>query len=272
MNSDWETEPGSQIPQIKIYPDKFEGQVVMITGAAQGIGEISSMLFAVQGATVIMVDVQADKLASVLSRLETDGYKGATRVCDISDEKQVDSMVEGVISEFGKIDVLIQLAALYPFIPLTTMSPQDFQRVMNVNVNACFNLTRAVLPHMQKAGYGRLINTSSGTLQLPDPGLSAYVTSKAAIVGFTRSVAVESGPGVTANVILPGLIRTPAVWKLHGRPDGSHPLFDRLLEKQTVKRNGRPEDIAHTICFIASPEAQFISGQIFDCGGGATFH
>ena len=99
-----------------------------------------------------------------------------------------------------------------------------------------------------------------------------YVTSKSAVVGLTRSIAVEAGAGVTANIILPGLIRTDAVWAAQARPDGSRPLFDRLLQKQCVKRNGRPEDIAHTINFIASPEAQFITGQIFDCGGGATFH
>lgn len=269
---DWKVEKGSNIPPIKIYQDKYEGQVVVITGAAQGIGEVTSKLFAQEGATVVMVDIQKDKLAKVQSEIESNGGKVAYRVCNIVDEHQVDSLVQEIVETFGKIDVLVQLAALYPFIPLIDHPTQDFLQIMNVNVNACFYLTRAVLPHMQKAGYGRLINTASGTLQLPDAGLSVYVTSKSAVLGFTRSVAVEAGPGVTANIILPGLIRTEAVWKIQGRPDGSHPLFDRLLAKQCVKRNGRPEDIAHTINFIASPEAQFITGQIFDCGGGATFH
>ncbi|KAJ9504461.1 hypothetical protein H2202_000517 [Exophiala xenobiotica] len=285
---DWEIEPGSHIPPIKVYPDKYAGQVVMITGAAQGIGEVVSKLCARQGATVIMVDLQEDKLQQVAAKIDAAQHdaevagssagkgngkgKAEIRVCNAADEASVDSMVENVIRTHGKIDVLIQLAAVYPFIPIVGHPSDAFKKVMDVNVMACFYLTKAVLPHMQKAGYGRLINTSSGTLQLPDPGLSAYVASKAAIVGFTRSTAVEAGPGVTANIILPGLIRTPAVWKLHGQEDGSHPLFDRLLQKQCVKRNGRPEDIAHTINFIASPEAQFITGQIFDCGGGATFH
>ncbi|OQV05071.1 hypothetical protein CLAIMM_09866 [Cladophialophora immunda] len=268
----------------RIYPDKYAGQVVMITGAAQGIGEVTSKLFARQGATVVMVDLQEDKLKQVAVEIEAGQYdakaegppagkgKAEIRACNVADEASVDLMVDDVIRTHGKIDVLIQLAAVYPFIPIVGHSSDDFKRVMDVNVTACFYLTKAVLPHMQKTGYGRLINTSSGTLQLPDPGLLAYVTSKSAIVGFTRSIAIEAGSGVTANVILPGLIRTPAVWKLHGRKDGSHPLFDRLLQKQCVKRHGRPDDIAHTINFIASPEAQFITGQIFDCGGGATFH
>lgn len=268
----WEVETGSNIPPIKVYPDKYEGHVVVITGAAQGIGEATSKLFGSQGATVVLVDIQEDKLIRVKSEIEAAGGKAAYRVCNIAEEDQATSLIDGLIATYGKIDVLIQLAALYPFIPLLDHPSKDFLQVMNVNVNACFYLTRAVLPHMKKAGYGRLINTASGTLQLPDPGLSAYVTSKAAIVGFTRSTAVAAGPGVTANIILPGLIRTEAVWKVHERPDGSHGLFDSLIEKQCVKRNGRPQDIAHTISFIASPEAQFITGQIFDCGGGATFH
>lgn len=268
----WERETDSNVPPIKVYPDKYEGHVVVVTGAAQGIGEVTSKLFASQGATVVLVDIQEEKLIGVKSEIEAAGGKAEHRVCNIADNDQATSMIDGVVATLGKIDVLVQLAALYPFIPLQDHPLQDFLRVMDVNVNACFYLTRAVLPHMRKAGYGRLINTSSGTLQLPDPGLSAYVTSKAAIVGFTRSTAVEAGPGVTANIILPGLIRTEAVWKLHEQADGSHGLFDRILEKQCVKRNGRPQDIAHTISFIASPEAQFITGQIFDCGGGATFH
>ncbi|KEF55724.1 uncharacterized protein A1O9_08474 [Exophiala aquamarina CBS 119918] len=282
----WEIEPGSRIPPIKVYPDKYAGQVVLITGAAQGIGEVASKLFVRQGATVIMVDVQEDKLQQVAAKIDAAQYgaelasspaeklegKAEIRVCNAADEASVNSMVDDVVRTHGKIDVLIQLAAVYPFIPIVGHPGDSFKKVMDVNVMACFYLTKAVLPHMQEAGYGRIINTSSGTLQLPDPGLSAYVTSKAAVMGFTRSTAVEAGPGVTANIILPGLIRTPAVWKLHGREDGSHPLFDRLLQKQCVKRNGRPEDIAYTINFIASPEAQFITGQIFDCGGGATFH
>ncbi|OIW35201.1 NAD(P)-binding protein [Coniochaeta ligniaria NRRL 30616] len=268
----WEIENGSNIPPIKVYPDKFEGQVVVITGAGQGIGEVTSKLFASQGATVVLVDIQEDKLKCVQAEIEATGGNAVYRLCNVAAEDQATLMIDWVVATFAKIDVLVQLAALYPFIPLAEHPTADFLNVMNVNVNACFYLTRAVLPHMKKAGYGRLINTSSGTLQLPDRGLSAYVTSKAAIVGFTRCVAVEAGPGVTANIILPGLTRTEAVWKLHERPDGSHGLFETLIQKQCVKRSGRPQDIAHTICFMASPEAQFITGQIFDCGGGATFH
>ena len=265
-------ETGANIPPIKIYPDKYAGQVVVITGAAQGIGEVTSKLFASQGATVVMFDIQEDKLRKVQSAIEDVGGKAVYRGINIGVETEVNAHIDEVAKTYGKIDVLIHFAAVYPFIPIIGHSTEDYRRILNVNMDACFFLARAVLPHMQKAGYGRIINTSSGTLQLPDRGLSIYVASKSAIVGFTRSLAVEAGPGVTANIILPGLIRTEAVWNNHVQPDGSHRLFDMLMKKQCVKRHGRPEDIAHTVSFIASPEAQFITGQIFDCGGGATFH
>ncbi|KAK5219369.1 hypothetical protein LTR99_010400 [Exophiala xenobiotica] len=265
-------EVGANIPPIKIYPDKYENQVVVITGAAQGIGEVSSKLFASQGATVVMVDIQEEKLKKVEAEIKNTGGKATYRLCNIGKDTEVKSMIDEIVSTWEKIDVLIHFAAVYPFIPLEVHSTEDYHRIMNVNIDSTFFLARAVLPHMQKAGYGRIINTSSGTLQLPDRGLSVYVASKAAVVGFTRSLAVEAGPGVTANIILPGLIRTDAVWNNHVQPDGSHRLFDMLIQKQCVKRHGRPQDIAHTVNFIASPESQFITGQIFDCGGGATFH
>ncbi len=266
-------EVGANIPPIKVYPDKYAGQVVFIDGAAQGIGEVTSKLFASQGATVVMVDIQEDKLKKVKAAIDSaGGGKADYRICNVGDDTQVNVLIDEVVKTYGKIDVLIHFAAVYPFIPILGHSTEDYRRIMNVNMDACFFLARAVLPHMQKAGYGRIINTSSGTLQLPDTGLSVYVAAKSAILGFTRALAVEAGPGITANIILPGLIRTEAVWNNHVQPDGSHRLFDMLIKKQCVKRHGRPEDIAHTVNFIASPEAQFITGQIFDCGGGATFH
>jgi NAD(P)-dependent dehydrogenase (short-subunit alcohol dehydrogenase family) len=259
------------MPSIKIYPDKFADQVIIVTGAAQGIGQVTAELFAAQGGTVVLVDIQ-EKAHEVANGIESKGGKALVRICNIGNEREVENIIENIIDTCGHIDVLVHLAGIYPFIPIIGHSTEAYRRVLNVNMDACFFLTRAVLPHMNARGYGRIINTSSGTLQLPGAGLSAYVASKAAIVGFTRTTAVEAGQGVTANIILPGLIRTPAVWELHHSPDGSPGLFEQLIEKQCIKRSGRPEDIAHTICFIASPETAFTTGQIFDVGGGATWH
>jgi NAD(P)-dependent dehydrogenase (short-subunit alcohol dehydrogenase family) len=265
-------EIGANIAHIKAYPDKFEGQVVIVTGAARGIGEVTAKLLATQGATVVLVDLDEKRLEEVSSKISSQGAKITTRVCDVGVEAQVDSLINEIATTYGRIDVLVHLAGIYPFHPILNHPTAEYRRIMNVNMDSCFFLTRSVLPYMQKAGYGRIINTASSTLQSPAAGLSAYIAAKSAIVGFTRVTAVEAGPGVTANIVLPGLIRTDNIWNAGVAPDGSRPLFDKAIARQCVKRYGLPEDVAHTISFIASPESQFITGQIFDIAGGSTFH
>lgn len=260
-------EIGANIPAIKLYPDKFKGQVVVVTGAAQGIGEVTATLFAAQGASVVLVDLNKEKLEELSGKLSQSGTATA-RVCNIGIEEEVDSLIKGIISDskLGKIDVLVHLAGIYPFHPILDYPTSQYRRVMNVSMDGCFFLTRAVLPHMQKAGYGRIINTASNSVYGPVPGLSVYAGAKGAVTAFTRTIAAEAGPGITANIIAPGLIRTETTWKQ------SPELFDQVMAMQCIKRHGRPEDIAHVLSFIASPEAQMITGQVFDVSGGSTFH
>jgi len=260
------------IPQIKIYPDKFSGQVVLITGAAQGIGEVTSRLFAAQGATVVLVDVQETKLKTAVESIKQGGGNATYRVLDVTDDVAVDSIIDNVIQTYRKIDVLVHLAGIYPAIPIPECTTEQYRRIMAVSMDGCFFLTRAVMPHMNRRGYGRIIHTSSGTLQAPAGHMSVYVAAKAAIMGFVRAASMEAGSGVTVNTILPGLIATEKVKEAFRQSDGTIPILDKLVERQAVKRSGQPEDIAYTICFMASPETAFTTGQIFDVGGGATFH
>jgi len=266
------SEMPTPIPQIKVYPDKFADQVVLISGAAQGLGAVTSQLFAAQGATVVLLDIQETKLAAVVDEIKAKGGKASYQVASAADDTQVDTAVENVIKTYGQIDVMVHLAGIYPSIPIPECTTEQYRRIMGVNMDGCFFLTRAVLPHMNKRGYGRIICTSSGTLQNPGGYMSVYVAAKAAIMGFVRAAAMEAGPGVTVNTILPGLIATDKVKEQWAKPDGSIPILDELIKKQAVKRSGQPEDIAYTICFMASPETAFTTGQIFDVGGGATFH
>ena len=148
----------------------------------------------------------------------------------------------------------------------------NYHRVMNVNMVSCFLLTRAVLPHMQRAGYGRTIKTASDSIQPPESSLSVYAASKGAVAAFTRSTATEAGPRVTANVVSPSLMRTDTTWNSGIAPDGSRPLFDKLVARSCVKGHGLPRDDAHLMVFIASPEAEFITGQLFDVDCGAIFY
>jgi NAD(P)-dependent dehydrogenase (short-subunit alcohol dehydrogenase family) len=256
-----------QNPQPKLYPDRFAGQLAIVTGAAQGIGECTAQMLAAQGATVILVDNQEDKLSTVSNGILHKGGKAFYYVLDVTDDNAVNRLVRMVIETHGQIHIMIHLAGIYPTVPIEECTTEGYHRVMAVNMDASFYLVRAILPHMNERGYGRIICTASGTMQNVLPGFSAYIASKAAVAHFMRATATECVLGVTANTICPGLI---ASQKVKEKFEGST-IFDEVIARQTVKRTGVPEDIAHTICFIASPEASFTSGQIFDVGGGATF-
>jgi NAD(P)-dependent dehydrogenase (short-subunit alcohol dehydrogenase family) len=260
-------QPGANIPVVKKYPDKFAGQVVLVTAAASGIGKVTAHMFAAQGASLVLVDVDNSKLKEVAEELEAEGGNVMCRICNLAIETEVDAMIRDVMRRIKKIDVLVHLAGIYPVKAITEHSAVEYGRVMSVNMDSCFYLTRAILPHMREAGYGRIINTSSGATLSPEYGLGVYAAAKSAVAGFTRSTAVEAGPGVTANAVCPGLIFNESTW---GSP-GSRQVFEKSLAKQCIKRFGLPSDVAAVICFLASPESEFVTGQLVDVSGGATF-
>ncbi len=278
-------EAGAEPRPIKLYADKFEGQVVVITGAGQGLGATTAHIFAAQGATLVLVDMNREALAEISQQIEKAGDNKANaevegghrqqqppipptcHVCDVSDENAIKQLVKNTVDRLGRIDVLVHLAGMYPFHLLNEYPTEIYHKVINVNLDSCFYLTRAILPYMQRAGYGRIITTSSGSLFMPVAGLAAYGAAKGGVAGLTNMVAAEAGPGVTANTLMPGLIRTEHMW----RGGDTRHLFDAMIEKQCVKRYGRPEDVAHTISFLATPEAGFITGLSIDIGGGAWF-
>ncbi|KAK5046001.1 hypothetical protein LTR84_008788 [Exophiala bonariae] len=258
----------SDTPQIIIDPRKFSGQVAVITGAAQGIGEVVSALFAEQGCTVILLDINKEKLEQAEKTLRSNGASVAHRICDITNEDLVRETIDEVVRTFNKIDILAHLAGIYPAKPLLNVTTAEYRRIFQVNMESCFFLTQAVLPHMQRRHYGRIINTASQTMVRPVRGLAVYAASKGAVAAFTRATATEVGPGITANFVSPTLISTPTTQA----GEYQKVLFEKVVEEQCVKRVGLARDVAHAIMYIASPEAEFITGQMFDVGGGSFFH
>lgn len=255
-------------PKIIIDPRKFSDQVAVVTGAAQGIGLVVATLFADQGATVILLDINEEKLQEATKTLLSNGAIASHRTCDITDENMVHKTINEIVGTFGKIDILAHLAGIYPAKPLQEVTSAEYRRIFQVNMDSCFLLTQAVLPHMEKRGYGRIINTASQTMVKPEPGLAVYAASKGAVAAFTRATAREAGPGVTANYVSPTLISTSTTQGGEYQKE----LFTKVVEQQCVKRVGLPRDVAHAIMYIASPEAEFITGQMFDIGGGSSFH
>jgi NAD(P)-dependent dehydrogenase (short-subunit alcohol dehydrogenase family) len=162
----------ANIPSVKVYPDKFAGQVVVVTGAAQGIGETTAELFAEQGADVVLVDKNQELLEKTEERLKSTIGKVNSYVGNLTNEEEVQTLINQIVHTNGRIDVLVHLAGIYPLIPLKEATTADFHKLMNVNMLSTFLLTRAVLPHMQRAGYGRIINTASEAGVRPELGLA----------------------------------------------------------------------------------------------------
>ncbi|KEF58949.1 uncharacterized protein A1O9_03792 [Exophiala aquamarina CBS 119918] len=260
-------EKGAQVPSIKVYANKYLDHVIVVTGAASGIGKVTAHLFAEQGADVVLFDIDEPNIKDVQSSILQQGGKAEIQVCDVSDDGSVNKAIDATIQRFGKIDVLINLAGTAVFSPLERQTTENYQQVISTNLDGGFFLTRAVLPHMRKARYGRIIHTSSSTTGNPAFGLAPYVASKAGIIGLVRASAVEAGPGITVNALLPGLTDFTKV----AETEQSSLLFDSVLARQAIKRRGHPLDMAHALSFIASPEAAFFTGQAFECSGGESF-
>jgi len=255
--------------------DRFSGQVAIVTGAAQGIGFATAKVLAEQGATVVLADIDAERVEKVAASFNDQGLSSHAHAIDIADEAAVATLVNQTAEHHGRIDILAHLAAIYPFFPysLDTLSLSDWRRVQEINLDATFLLARAVLPHMRRRRYGRIINTSSISVDtVGAPGLATYTASKAGVIGFTRVVAHEAGmDGITANVVMPGLIETEHVNTMLDDPAATAAFFDQHLTRQCVKRRGQPEDLAHCVAYLASPEAGFVTGQTINVGGGYSF-
>lgn len=254
---------------------KFTGKVALVTGAASGIGLVTARLFAEQNARVILIDRDRDQLEVAMATLDSEKVLVDAYVCDIRLESDVNTVVDVVCDKYDRIDIVANLAGVYPISPynMEELGLDEWHSVHQVNLDGSFILARAVLPHMRRNMYGRIINTSSVATTIAGmKGISPYMSSKAAVIGLTRAIAFEAGSdGITANVVMPGLIeteRTRASTTTKGETDA---VFDSFIERQCVKRRGKSEDVAYCISFLASDEASFITGQTININGGIYF-
>ena len=246
------------------------GRVVMITGGGQGIGRTYALEFARAGARVGLAELNAVNARKVAAEITAEGGRALAVTTDVGSPESVRAAVTRIEEELGRIDVLINNAAI--FTPLGRQAfdeiPFDeWERVMRVNVTGSWLCASAVAPGMRKAGWGRIINISSSTVPLGLPMFMHYVTSKAAIIGLTRTMATELGPhGVTVNCILPGLTETEV-----DNPGRSDTIRKKVIDLQCVKRLEVPEDLVGTLLFLASPGSDFITGQSLAVDGGSAF-
>lgn len=245
---------------------RFKDNTVVITGGAQGLGFATAERVASEGARIALIDMNGDGAAAAAEKLRAAGAEAESWQADVSDERAVNQTMAAVLDRFGGAQALINSCGIYPAVPFEETTIEHWRHVMAVNVESTFLCTQALWPAMKEAGYGRIVNFSSGTVLKGRTGMPAYVTSKAALIGFTRVMAKEGGEfGITVNAVAPGLIETEGVI---GHMDHT---FDLVIAGQAVKRRGQPADIAEAIAYLASPDAGFITGQTLAVEGGGAF-
>jgi 3-oxoacyl-[acyl-carrier protein] reductase len=236
---------------------RFDGQVAVVTGGVSGIGRATAERLAADGAAVSVWDADAAGLKGC-------GFAVHTVCVDQSDEAAVDAAAEAVKARLGRVDVLVVSAGITgPNSPLGQYPSDAWRRVMEVNVNGVFFCNRAISPLMAEQGYGRIVNVASIAGKEGNPNASAYSTSKAAVIGLTKSLGKElARNGVTVNCVTPAAVRTPIFDQM------SQAHIDYMLSKIPMGRFGTVDEMAQLICWIASPECSFSTGAVFDISGG----
>jgi 3-oxoacyl-[acyl-carrier protein] reductase len=245
-------------------PD-LEGRVALVTGAGGGLGAGICSALVSAGAAVAAVDVEREKAERVAGGLSRTGARCVALETDVSDRSSVEETARRVAEDLGGVDILINNAAVYPRRAWTEIQEEEWDRVMAVNLKGYFLCARAVYPYMKSKGRGNIVNVASITFFIGWTLLMDYVASKGGIIGFTRTLAREVGPdNINVNAIAPGAFPTDAE-KIHPDQEG----YNRwVLEQQSIKRRGTPEDIGNLVTFLSSDASSFITGQTVEIDGG----
>jgi NAD(P)-dependent dehydrogenase (short-subunit alcohol dehydrogenase family) len=248
---------------------RLHGKVAVITGGAAGIGFAYARRFLAEGARVVVADL-ADPAAAV-DKLDAAGRALGVRT-DVSDAGSVSAMVDATLARFGRVDVLVNNAAVFATLkpqPFDAIPEAEWDRVMAVNVKGVWHCARAVVPAMRAQGGGRIVNVASAIVAKGTALLMHYVTSKGAVVAMTRALARELGPDrITVNAVAPGLILSDTV---QANPDITAFQEAAIMQARSLKRDAFPDDVEGTVVFLASDDSAFMSGQTLVVDGGSVF-
>lgn len=250
---------------------RLDGKVALVTGASYGIGFAIAKGFAEAGATIVFNDIKQELVDKGLAAYRELGIDAHGYVCDVTDEDAVGALVKKVEAEVGIIDILVNNAGIIKRIPMTEMSAAEFRQVIDVDLNAPFIVSKAVIPSMIKKGHGKIINICSMMSELGRETVSAYAAAKGGLKMLTRNIASEYGEyNIQCNGIGPGYIATPQTAPLREKqPDGSrHPFDSFIIAKTPAARWGTPEDLAGPAVFLASDASDFVNGHVLYVDGG----
>lgn len=241
----------------------IEPRIAIVTGASRGIGRAIAVRLGADGRVVVLVSRSADTLEEVRLEIEEAGGAAEARPCDIADSDALAGLVEDVANTHGRLDILVNNAGITRDGLLLRMSDEDFDRVIQVNLRSAFVACRAAARPMMRGRFGRIINISSVTGIVGNPGQANYAAAKAGLIGLTKSLAKELGSkGITANVVAPGFVETSMVEAMTPQ------LREQVTRALPVRRFGQPEEIAHAVSFIASDLSGYLTGQVLIIDGG----
>ena len=245
----------------------LSGQTAIVTGASRGIGKAIALRLARAGAKVACVARSAGKLEEVVAEIQATGGEAAAMPCDVSDSEAAAKLVESVVEQWGQVDILVNNAGITKDTLLPRMSDEDWDDVIATNLRSIFLFTRAVAQPMMRAKRGRIVNISSVSGLMGNPGQANYSASKAGVIGFTQTVARELASkrrAITVNAICPGFIASDMTDAL------GEPLLAAVKERVPLQRLGEADEVADGVLFLASDSAAYITGQVLTIDGGMT--
>lgn len=252
---------------------RLNKRVAIVTGAARGLGQAYCLALAREGAKVVAADILS--CAETVAQVQQVGGEAVEVTTDVTDAQSTQAMAAQALQHFGRIDILVNNAAIYGGLTLTAfeqIAEAEWDRVMAVNVKGLWLCCKAVVPTMRQQGYGKIINISSDTIWMGVPLFLHYVASKGAVFAFTRALARElAGTGIAVNAITPGYTLTEAAQGI-ADPKTVASLQAWVVDQQIVKRQETPADLTGTVVFLASEDSDFITGQTINVNGGATHH
>lgn len=239
----------------------IRGKVALVTGGARNLGKSDVQVLAAEGCAVAVLDLNGEGALETAKEIAAGGGTAKGYACDIADRGQVASVIARVEKDLGPVDICVNNASIiFTVGQLKDMKDEDWDLNMNVNVTGTYNVTKAVFPGMRERKWGRIVCMSSIAGLMGGFGQAAYATTKMGIVGFARSVALEGARyNVTANVVAPGIIAPMARLS---------PMYERIVKRVALQREGEPEDIAHTVAFLCSERARYITGAVLTVTGG----